>query len=292
VALTRSYSWRLTSRALVDPGINHGFEPEAGPAATGTSPNRIKADLIAGELLAVAAPSCVPAVASAPPRSMSGVGTSECGGDALVERAWRRRCWIAAVDDPEELQEYVVHALQKAGAVKLMTPARGTVLAGDGRLLERLRSEELLPLGSRMRVRLALEGGFDFDNIGPVLLEGRPFPNLDRRQRNADGLLGRGWNYRGEMLGFHGVVFQASSSSGCVCGGLQLRGATEWMNPEHLFSSGVVSVADRAPRTDQQPALPSGPSPVGSHPVSRGGRAPFDRGDPLGAVMPKFLSAS
>jgi hypothetical protein len=70
-----------------------------------------------------------------------------------------------------------------------------------------------------------------------------------------------------------------------------LRGATEWMNPEHLFSSGVVSVADRAPRTDQQPAPPSGPSPVGSHPVSRGGRAPFDRGDPLRAVMPKFLSA-
>jgi hypothetical protein len=27
--------------------------------------------------------------------------------------------------------------------------------------------------------------------IGPVLLEGRPFPNLDRRQRKADGLLGR-----------------------------------------------------------------------------------------------------
>jgi hypothetical protein len=46
------------------------------------------------------------------------------------------------------------------------------------------------------------------------------------------------------------------------------------------------------PRTDQQPALPSGPSPVGSHPVSRGGRAPFDRGDPLRAVMPKFLSAT
>jgi hypothetical protein len=43
------------------------------------------------------------------------------------------------------------------------------------------------------------------------------------------------------------------------------------------------------PRTDQQPAPPSGPSPVGSHLVSRGGRAPFDRGDP--AVMPKFLSA-
>ena len=35
-------------------------------------------------------------------------------------------------------------------------------------------------------------GGFDFDNIGPVLLEVRPFPNLDRRQPPADGLLGRG----------------------------------------------------------------------------------------------------
>ena len=35
-----------------------------------------------------------------------------------------------------------------------MLPA---VLAGDGRLLERLRSDELMPLNSRMRVRLALE---------------------------------------------------------------------------------------------------------------------------------------
>ena len=31
------------------------------------------------------------------------------------------------------------------------------VLAGDQRLLERFRSEELLPLGARMRVRLALD---------------------------------------------------------------------------------------------------------------------------------------
>src|SRR5260370_7384747 len=31
------------------------------------------------------------------------------------------------------------------------------VLAGDGRLLERLRSDEFLPLASRMRVRLAIE---------------------------------------------------------------------------------------------------------------------------------------
>src|SRR6202030_1404524 len=32
-----------------------------------------------------------------------------------------------------------------------------TVLAGDGRLAERLRSDEFLPLASRMRVRLAIE---------------------------------------------------------------------------------------------------------------------------------------
>src|SRR5450755_4456930 len=59
-------------------------------------------------------------------------------------------------------------------------------------------------------------------------------------------------------------------------GGFSCAAQLNGMNPEHLFSSGVVSVADRAPRTDQQPAPPSGPSPVGSHPVSRGGRAPFD----------------
>jgi hypothetical protein len=63
-----------------------------------------------------------------------------------------------------------------------------------------------------------ISDGFDFDNIGPVLLEGRPFPNLDRRQRKADGILGRGWNYRGEMLGFHGSSFRRRRQD--VCGGL------------------------------------------------------------------------
>ena len=45
------------------------------------------------------------------------------------------------------------------------------VLAGDGRLLERLRSEELLPLGSRMRVRLALERATP-DELHELLLHG------------------------------------------------------------------------------------------------------------------------
>src|SRR5271157_455372 len=35
--------------------------------------------------------------------------------------------------------------------------ARPVLVVGDGRLLERLRSDEFLPLASRMRVRLAIE---------------------------------------------------------------------------------------------------------------------------------------
>ena len=107
------------------------------------------------------------------------------------------------------------------------------------------------------RPRLLHTGLNQRDNlIGQVLREGRPFPNLDRRQRKADGLLGRGWNYRGELLGFHGVVFQASS--GMCVGGIQLRGATEWDEPGTFISSGVVSVADRAPaRTRSRPRHPA-----------------------------------
>jgi hypothetical protein len=66
-------------------------------------------------------------------------------------------------------------------------------------------------------------------------------------------------------------------------GGLQLRGATEWMNPEHLSSGGVVSAAPPA-RTSSRPHGRVSPG-VTRRP------APFDRGDPLRAVMPKFLSA-
>ena len=36
-------------------------------------------------------------------------------------------------------------------------PLLSIVLAGDGRLTDKLRREDLLPLGSRIRVRLAME---------------------------------------------------------------------------------------------------------------------------------------
>ena len=56
------------------------------------------------------------------------------------------------------------------------------------------------------------------------------------------------------MLGFHGVVFQASGFS-CAA---QLNG----MNPGHSFSSGVVSVADRAPGPAAGPAIRPQPGRV------------------------------
>ena len=61
----------------------------------------------------------------------------------------------------DEAQEMNVPVLAE---MRLLCPARldshlllTVVLAGDGRLLERFRCDELLPFGSRMRVKLALE---------------------------------------------------------------------------------------------------------------------------------------
>ena len=61
----------------------------------------------------------------------------------------------------DEAQEMLLPVL---GELRLLSSARldshvllTVVLAGDGRLVERFRSDELLPLGSRMRVRLTLD---------------------------------------------------------------------------------------------------------------------------------------
>src|SRR5215468_4175038 len=80
-----------------------------------------------------------------------------------------RERWQAHIDTAlvrpvlivDEAQEMVPKALAE---LRLLASARldshillTVVLAGDGRLLERFRTDELLPLGSRIRVRLALE---------------------------------------------------------------------------------------------------------------------------------------
>ena len=62
-----------------------------------------------------------------------------------------------------------------------------TVLAGDGRLSERLRSDEFLPLASRMRVRLAIERAppQDLQDCLRMPAAGRrPYPDDQRGDRD------------------------------------------------------------------------------------------------------------
>jgi hypothetical protein len=65
---------------------------------------------------------------------------------------------VLVVDEAQEMLPLVLGELRLLASTRLDSHVLLTVvLAGDGRLVERFRSDELLPLGSRMRVRLALE---------------------------------------------------------------------------------------------------------------------------------------
>jgi general secretion pathway protein A len=65
---------------------------------------------------------------------------------------------VLIVDESQEVLVPVLAELRLLSSARLDSHLLLTVvLAGDQRLLERFKSEELLPLGSRMRVRLALE---------------------------------------------------------------------------------------------------------------------------------------
>jgi general secretion pathway protein A len=65
---------------------------------------------------------------------------------------------VLVVDEAQEMQSAVLNELRLLCSTRLDSHLLlTTVLAGDGRLTEKFRSDELLPLGSRMRVRLALE---------------------------------------------------------------------------------------------------------------------------------------
>jgi general secretion pathway protein A len=65
---------------------------------------------------------------------------------------------VLIVDEAQEMLAPVLAELRLLSSTRLDSHLLLTVvLAGDGRLVERLRSDEFLPLGSRMRVRLALE---------------------------------------------------------------------------------------------------------------------------------------
>jgi type II secretory pathway predicted ATPase ExeA len=65
---------------------------------------------------------------------------------------------VLVVDEAQEMQTAVLNELRLLGSTRLDSHILlTTVLAGDGRLLAKLRADDLLPLGSRVRVRLLLE---------------------------------------------------------------------------------------------------------------------------------------
>jgi general secretion pathway protein A len=86
-----------------------------------------------------------------------------CGFKGLRER------WLAhidttmlrpvlLIDEAQEMQPMVMSELRILASANFDSRSILTVvLAGDGRLLEKLRKEELLPLGSRIRARLTMD---------------------------------------------------------------------------------------------------------------------------------------
>jgi type II secretory pathway predicted ATPase ExeA len=65
---------------------------------------------------------------------------------------------VLVLDEAQEMQTLVLAELRLLASADLDSKILLTVvLAGDGRLAERLRSDEFLPLASRIRVRLAIE---------------------------------------------------------------------------------------------------------------------------------------
>ena len=65
---------------------------------------------------------------------------------------------VLIVDEAQEMQTRVLNELRLLGSTRLDSQILlSAVLAGDGRLLQQLRADDLLPLGSRVRVTLLLE---------------------------------------------------------------------------------------------------------------------------------------
>jgi type II secretory pathway predicted ATPase ExeA len=86
------------------------------------------------------------------------------GGAKVLRERWRTHIDasfsrpVLIVDEAQEMVPAVLSELRLLASERLDSHILLTaVLAGDSRLAERLRSDEFLPLGSRMRVRLALD---------------------------------------------------------------------------------------------------------------------------------------
>ncbi len=65
---------------------------------------------------------------------------------------------VLLIDEAQEMSPLVLCELRLLASTRFDSrPLLSVVLAGDGRLTEKLRREELLPLGSRIRTRLVME---------------------------------------------------------------------------------------------------------------------------------------
>ena len=69
-----------------------------------------------------------------------------------------RRRAVLLIDEAQEMSPAVLCELRLLASARFDSqPLLCAVLAGDARLIEKLRREELIPLGSRIRTRLATE---------------------------------------------------------------------------------------------------------------------------------------
>ena len=86
------------------------------------------------------------------------------GGFKALREVWfahletTRRRPILLIDEAQEMSPAVLCELRLLASARFDSqPLLCVVLAGDARLIEKLRREELIPLGSRIRTRLATE---------------------------------------------------------------------------------------------------------------------------------------
>jgi general secretion pathway protein A len=86
------------------------------------------------------------------------------GGFKVLRERWiahlesTRRRAVLLIDEAQEMRPAVLSELRLLASARFDSqPLLCVVLAGDARLIEKLRRDELLPLGSRIRTRLALE---------------------------------------------------------------------------------------------------------------------------------------
>lgn len=89
---------------------------------------------------------------------------SRWGGFKALREVWfahletTRRRAVPLIDEAQEMSPAVLCELRFLASARFDSqPLLCVVLAGDARLIEKLRREELIPLGSRIRTRLATE---------------------------------------------------------------------------------------------------------------------------------------